>query len=165
MALTDTSVAERIAYGRPLDPSLDDTIRVVDRPGTALIARILLGAIFVLSGITKLVNYDQTLAHMTAAGIPSTEALLVIAALAEILGGISILTGFLARIGAIGLLLFLAVTTAVFHAFWRFEEPERTMQLVNFMKNLAIGGGLFLLVAYGPGRYSLDGTLRKPMQP
>jgi putative oxidoreductase len=165
MALTDTSVAERIAYGRPLDPSLDDTIRVVDRPGTALVGRILLAAIFLLSGITKFVNYEQTLGHMTAAGLPSPDALLVLAALAEILGAISILTGFLTRLGAIGLLVFLAVTTVVFHGFWKFEEPERTMQLVNFMKNLGLGGGLLLLVAYGPGRYSLDGTLRKPMQP
>jgi putative oxidoreductase len=165
MALMETSVAERIAYGRPLDPSLDDTIRVVDRPGTALVGRILLAAIFLLSGITKLVNYEQTLGHMAGAGIPSPEALLVVAALAEILGGISILTGFLTRLGSIGLILFMIPTTIIFHGFWRFAEPERTMQVVNVMKNLGIMGGLVLLVAYGPGRYSLDGTLRKPMQP
>jgi putative oxidoreductase len=165
MALTNTSVAERLAYGRPLDPALDDTIRVVDRPGTALIGRILLAVIFVASGITKLAAYEQSLGFMTSAGLPAPEVLLVLAAIAEIAGGAAILTGFLTRIGALGLIIFLIPTTLIFHRFWDLAEPERTMQLGNFLKNLAIAGGLALLVAYGPGRYSLDGALRKPMQP
>jgi putative oxidoreductase len=165
MAFTHTTVAERIAYGRPLDPALDDTIRVVERPGTALLGRIALSAIFVISGIAKLADYEGTLGHMRSAGLPGPEVLLVIAAITEILGGLSVLTGFLSRIGALALIGFLIPTSLVFHAFWRFEGAEQTMQMANFMKNVGIAGGLLMLVAYGPGRYSVDALLRKPMQP
>jgi putative oxidoreductase len=159
------STAERVAYGRPLDPARDKTdVRVAPRPATALVGRILLGAIFLMSGIAKLTDSSGTIQHMQGAGIPNADLLVWIAGVAEVLGGLSLMTGLLARVGAIGLIAFTALATYYFHAFWKLEGAERLPQMVNFMKNLAIVGGLLLLVAHGPGRYSIDYKLRKPLQ-
>jgi uncharacterized membrane protein YphA (DoxX/SURF4 family) len=92
---TQAGLAERIAFGRPVDPAVEDTqIRVVERSGTVLIGRVLLASIFVLSGIAKLANTEQTVGYMTSAGIPEAGLLVYVAAFAEILGGLAVLTGF-----------------------------------------------------------------------
>jgi putative oxidoreductase len=73
--------------------------------------------------------------------------------------------GFLTRIGALGLILYMIPTTLIFHSFWAFEGAEQKMQMVNFMKNLALIGGLFTVLAFGPSRYSIDKKIREPIQP
>lgn len=158
-------LAERVAFGRPLAVDRDPVIHSVPRPGTALAGRILLSLMFFVSGFAKLTDTAGTAAHMTGAGIPYAETLAVIAGIAEILGAISIATGFLARIGGIGLVLFLIPTTLIFHPFWSFEGPERLMQMVNFLKNCGMAGGLLLIVANGAGRYSIDNVIRRPQEP
>jgi putative oxidoreductase len=160
-----TNIAERIAYGRPLESALETRTPVMPRPTTALIGRILIAAIFLLSGIAKLTDTSGTVGHMEANGIPSAHALAIVAGIAEVAGGLAILTGFLTRIGALGLIVFMIITTLIFHHFWDLSGAERLPQMVNFMKNLAIIGGLSLLVAYGPGRYSIDARLRRPLEP
>ena len=127
---------------------------------TALFGRILLAAIFILSGCAKLFDYEGTYAHMQAAGIPYTGLLLVIAACVEILGGLSVATGTYARLGALALIGFLIPTTVVFHHFWTLDGPEKIGQMANFMKNVAIAGGLMQVVAYGAGRIAVDNKLR-----
>ncbi|HLL21545.1 MAG TPA: DoxX family protein [Kofleriaceae bacterium] len=164
--LHSVSLAERIAYGRPADPIIDDTpVRVADRPKTALVGRVLLAAIFVMSGIAKLTDTAGTVAHMEAAGVPAADVLAVIAGIGEIAGGLALVFGFLTRIGALGLIAFMIPTTIIFHGFWRFEGAEQELQMIQFMKNLAILGGLFTVLAYGPGRHSVDKKIREPIQP
>jgi len=160
-----TNIAERIAYGRPWDPEVETRTPVMPRPTAALIGRILIGTIFLLSGIAKLTDTANTASQMQAAGIPSAYALAIIAGIAEVAGALSIMTGFLARIGALGLFVYLIPTTLIFHHFWDLSGNAQLTQVVNFMKNLAILGGLSLLVAYGPGRYSIDARLRRPLAP
>jgi putative oxidoreductase len=160
-----TNIAERLAYGRPLEPAVPTRTPVMPRPTTALIGRILIAAIFLMSGIAKLTDPSGTAVHMEGAGIPSAHALAIVAGIAEVAGGLSILFGFLARIGALGLIVFMILTTLLIHHFWDLGAPERLTQMVQFMKNLAIVGGLSLLVAYGPGRYSIDARLRRPLEP
>ena len=165
MSTYNASVVERLAFGRPEDPYTDpNVVHLATRPATALIGRLLLAAIFLISGIAKLTDPGGTIAHMTAAGIPAPDVLVWIAAFAEILGGASLLLGFLTRIGALGLILFLIPTTLFFHAFWNFSGGEQISQMASFMKNIAIGGGLALLVSHGPGRYSIDYMMRKPKE-
>ncbi len=167
--MATTGFAERIAYGTPLsaERELDDSspIHLVPRAGTALVGRVLLAAIFLVSGIAKLTDTAGAAGYMTAVGIPNAEGLAVIAGICEVAGGLAIATGFLTRLGALGLLAFLVPTTIIFHGFWNLEGAEQKAQMVNFMKNLAIMGGLALLFAHGPGRYSIDAKLRRPMQP
>jgi putative oxidoreductase len=162
--LNQPSIAERVAFGRPIDPAEDVTTHLAPRPTWMLVGRILIAAIFLLSGFAKLMDTSGTVGYMEAQGLPSAYALAIIAGLAEVLGGLAILFGFLTRLGAFGLMLFLVPTTAIFHDFWNMEGMEAKAQMVNFMKNLAILGGLALLVANGAGRYSIDARLRRPIE-
>jgi putative oxidoreductase len=127
----------------------------------SLLGRLLIAAIFLMSGIAKLTDTPGTVAHMTSMGIPYADTLAVVAGVAEVLGGISIAVGLLTRIGAFGLILFMIPTTLIFHAFWNYHGEERLPQMVNFMKNLAIIGGLATLVAFGAGRFRLG---RRPQR-
>lgn len=161
-----TSTAERFAFGTPLDPVADDTpIHLVPRAGTALVARVLMSAIFLLSGFAKLTDPAGAQGYMNMVGIPHSDVLVYVAGVAELCGGIALLFGFLTRIGALGLFVYLIPTTLIFHHFWDISGAEQKMQMVNFMKNLAIMGGLLAIWAWGPGRFSIDYRMRKPMQP
>lgn len=160
------SIAERLAYGTPLDPPVDsDHIHSVPRSGTALVARILLSSIFIISGFAKFSDPAGTIGFMNMAGIPNADTLVYVAGAAEIVGGLSIAVGFLARLGALGLMLLLIPIQFYFHAFWNMEGAEAKSQMVQFTKNLSLMGGLLLLVAHGPGRYSVDSRLRRPLMP
>ena len=83
---------------------------------------------------------------MRAAGMPAVWLFLPAAILLELGGGVAILTGYGARIGAAALIVFLIPTTLIFHPFWQASGMERTVQMINFMKNLAIMGGLLIVV-------------------
>jgi putative oxidoreductase len=165
--MATTGIAERIAYGRPqsLEIEADEPIRNVPRASTALVGRILIAAIFIVSGIAKLTDIAGTAGYMTAVGIPNAPTLAVIAGLAELIGGLAIAFGFLGRLASLGLILVMVPTTLIFHGFWNFEGAEMKAQMVNFMKNLAIIGGLALLYAQGPGLYSVDRKMRRPFEP
>jgi putative oxidoreductase len=158
---TNANIAERVAFGRPLETYEDTQVHVAPRPKTALVGRILLATIFLVSGFAKLTNTGETAAHMSGVGIPMAETLALVAGAAEILGALAIGFGFLTRPGAIGLILFMIPTTLLFHNFWAFEGAEQKTQMISFLKNLTIIGGLSLLIAHGPGAYSIDQKLRK----
>ena len=159
------TIPERMVFGRPLDASEDQFIHLAPRPATALLGRCAIAAIFLVSGSAKLVDVAGAAAHMSAVGIPYPETLAMFVGVVEILGALSLAFGALTRIGALGLILFMIPTTLLFHNFWAFEGDEQRMQLVNFLKNLGITGGLLLLISYGPGRYSIDSLLRRPLEP
>jgi putative oxidoreductase len=121
-----------------------------------LIARILLSAIFINSGIGKIAGFEGTLGYMSSAGMPMTEILLVAAIIVEIAGGLMVLLGFKARIGAGALFLFLIPTTFIFHL----DFADR-MQMAMFMKNLAIMGGLLMVAYFGAGPIAFDRSDKK----
>src|SRR5688500_15872748 len=159
---THVNVLERFAFGRPLEPSVHaPAVQTVPRAGTALIGRVLLSSIFLVSGYAKLTDPAGTISYMQGAGVPSPEVLVYVAGLAELLGGLAVALGFLARVAAVGLIVFLAITTYFFHNFWALEGQEAKMQMVQFMKNLTIAGGLGLMIAYGAGPYSVDAKLAR----
>jgi len=159
------SIAERIAYGQPLDPVVeDDVVHAAPRSTTALIGRILLASIFLLSGFAKFTDPTGAVGYMNQVGIPYAGTLVYIAGAAEILGGAALLLGFLTRVGALGLIVYLVITTLYFHNFWALPEPQAKMQMVQFMKNLCIMGGLAMVVAFGPGKFSIDWKLRRPKE-
>ena len=123
---------------------------------TILIGRILLSLIFLVSAAGKLFNFNGTAGMMSAKGFPVASLFLVGALAFELLGGLSVLTGYKARLGAAALIIFLIPTTLIFHNFWAAQGMEQQMQAANFLKNVAIAGGLALLVAFGPGPLSID---------
>ncbi len=122
----------------------------------SLVGRILLAAIFVISGIGKVIAAEGTQQHMGAAGLPLVPVLYVLTVIVEIGGGLMIVLGWNARIAAVIVFLFLIPVTLTFHTHW--ETPDqKMMQLGQLYKNLSIMGGLLLLVAFGPGPLSVDG--------
>ena len=122
------------------------------------LARICISAIFILSGIGKFMMFEATSKYMQAAGLPYVPYLLVAAAVVELIGGMTILLGWKARIGAALLVLYLIPVTYFFHNFMLVEPALAQLQLVQFLKNLAIFGGLLYVVVCGPGGWSFDGS-------
>jgi len=125
----------------------------------ALLGRLLLSAIFIMSGIHKLTAWDQTLQAMQQHGITAAEYLLPVAVVFELGGGLLVLFGLFTRLGALLLIVFLIPTTLLFHNFWAYQGEAMQTQMINFMKNLAIFGGLFTVLGFGPGRFSIDALL------
>ena len=118
-----------------------------------LIARILMAYIFIIAGWGKLTAYGATAGYMESMGVPA--ALLPITIVVEFGGGLALLFGFQARLAAWGLGVFSIITAFIFHG------TDDQMQQINFMKNLAMAGGLFYLMLYGAGRLSLDHAIEK----
>jgi putative oxidoreductase len=116
--------------------------------------RVALGAIFVVSGLGKLAAWHGTVAYAASKGVP--EILLAIATALELLGGLSVILGYKARWGAVALLIFLVPVTLVFHNFWASPASEQRGQMVNFLKNLSIAGGMLIVFARGAGAFSID---------
>lgn len=126
------------------------------RDASALIGRIFLAAIFLISAYTKVTDWHGMYNMMEHRGMPLVEIFLIAALALEGLGSLSVLLGFKSRLGALALVAFLVPTTFIFHNFWTLPADQQSLQTVMFLKNLAIIGGLLMLAAHGPGRFSFD---------
>lgn len=120
------------------------------------IARLCMAAIFIFSGASKLIFFDQTQAYMLAKGFTAIPLFLFGAALLELVGGLSLILGYKTRFGATLLLLFLIPATLIFHDFWNVSGADQVIQQIMFLKNLAIFGGLLYVVCDGPGSFAAD---------
>ena len=124
-----------------------------------LIGRILLANIFLVSGFQKIPGFEATAGYMAAkmAGVdPSLiKLMLVVSIVIELAGGLMLLVGWQARWAATAIFLWMIPVTFLFHAYWAVPAEETRMQFIQFQKNLAIMGGLLLLVGFGSGAYSL----------
>ncbi|MGV6816864.1 MAG: DoxX family protein [Thiotrichales bacterium] len=116
---------------------------------TQLIARIFLGHIFVLAGLSKIGNIEGTMGYMDAMGVPGMLVYPVIAL--EVLGGLAVILGWFTRPAALALAGFTVLAAILFH-----HNFADQMQMILFMKNIAMTGGLLLLALYGAGAYSID---------
>jgi putative oxidoreductase len=122
----------------------------------ALAGRILLALIFVVSGTGKITGYAGTAAYMASKGLPVVEILLPLTIATELGGGLLLALGWKARWAAALLFLFLIPTTFLFHQFWGIEPKLAQMQQIHFLKNVAIMGGMLMVLALGPGAWSMD---------
>lgn len=118
---------------------------------SAPLGRLLLASIFLVSGINKIFSYSGTQGYMEAMGVASSILPLVI--LIEIIGAIAIILGWHTRIAALVLTGFTLLASILFH----FDFADQ-MQMIMFMKNLAISGAFLLLIYHGPGAFSIDKT-------
>ncbi|AEJ02298.1 DoxX family protein [Nitrosomonas sp. Is79A3] len=118
------------------------------------VARLFLGQIFLLSGIFKIGGYEGTQGYMEAMGVPGMLLPLVI--VIEVGGGLAIIAGWQTKLVSIALAAFTVVAAVIFH-----NNFSDQMQMIMFMKNIAIAGGLILLAVHGAGGYSLDGRRSK----
>jgi putative oxidoreductase len=114
-----------------------------------LAGRVLISAIFILSGFSKIGGYAGTQGYMEAMGVPG--ALLPVVIVTELGGGLLVLAGLWTRLAALGLAGFSIVAAVLFHF-----KPDDQMQMIMLMKNFAIAGGLLFLVAHGAGAFSID---------
>lgn len=119
-----------------------------------LLGRIGLSILFLVSGWGKLHDIAGTQQYMEAMGVAGALAPLVI--LAELGGGLAILTGTLTRLAAALLALFCLLTAFIFHA-----DLGDQAQAIGFMKNLGLAGGFLLLTVQGAGAYSIDALWQK----
>lgn len=124
-----------------------------------LAGRLLLANLFLVSGFEKLTGFKSSAAYM-AAKMPSLDpglikVLLVLTIAIELGGGLMVLLGWQARWAATVFFLWMMPVTYIFHAYWGLPPDQMQMQFIQFHKNLAIMGGLLLVIAYGPGAYSL----------
>jgi len=115
------------------------------------IARALLAYIFIVAGWGKLTAYSATVGYMESMGV--SGALLPLTILVELGGGLALLLGFQTRFAALGLGFFSLITAFIFHS--------TDADTINFMKNFAIAGGLFILMLQGAGKFSLDDLIEK----
>lgn len=121
----------------------------------ALIGRILIAAIFLLSGINKILAPGATQAMMAQAGMPLTGLFLIGAIILEVGGGLSLLLGAYTFWGTLALFIFMIPTSLIFHT--NFADQN---QMSHFMKNLAMIGGILYVMEAGPGRISVDAKRR-----
>ena len=134
------------------------------------LGRILLPAVFIVSGWNKLLNIKGVVAALEPKnlpipfetqqyiGMPKLEALAYLVAIVELFGGVMILIGWKARWAALALFIFSGLTIYYFHDFWSpaLDEAVRAAAQTDALKNLSIMGGLLMVVAIGSGPVALE---------
>lgn len=120
---------------------------------TALAAagRILIAALFLLSGVGKIAAPAMTQGYIASVGLPAPLLAYLIAILIEVGGGLLLIVGFQTRIVALILAVFTVAAALAFH-----NNFADTNQMIHFLKDIAITGGLLQVAAFGPGSVSLD---------
>ncbi|MDX0508997.1 DoxX family membrane protein [Sinorhizobium medicae] len=118
---------------------------------TPLAGRVLLAAIFLLSGVSKISDPAGTIGYINMVGLPFPTLSYGAAVVAEIAGSIALILGFQTRIVAFILAVFSVATAMTFH-----DNLSDLNQFIHFFKNIAMAGGLLQVVAFGAGRYSFD---------
>jgi putative oxidoreductase len=126
-----------------------------------LAGRLMISAIFISSGLSKLAAHPAMAGYAAAKGLPDAGLAVWLAAAIEVFGGLAILLGFQTRIAAWVLFVYLIPTSLVFHNFWALQGMERMDNQIHFFKNIAIMGGLLFVATFGAGAYSVDAARLK----
>ena len=120
------------------------------------VGRLLIGLPFAMSGLGKLAAYGPTTAMIAAVGLPVPPLAYVVAVAVELGGGLLLVAGYQVRFVAIALALFAIATAVSFHS--NFADQN---QMIHFLKNVMLAGGLLQIAAFGAGAISLDNRLSK----
>jgi uncharacterized membrane protein YphA (DoxX/SURF4 family) len=123
-----------------------------------LIGRVLYSLIFLMSGFGHFAQLEQMAQYAQSKGVPSPKLAVAGSGVLLLLGGLSVLLGFYPTIGLILLIVFLVPTTLLMHNFWAVEDPmQRQMEMVNFLKNMALLGAALMLLTVERWPYSFGG--------
>jgi putative oxidoreductase len=128
---------------------------------TPLAGRILMSVLFLVSGFFKIGGYSQMVGYSASKGLPMAGVAIACAAVIELACGLAIIAGFQTKIAAWILFLYLIPVTFFFHNFWAMQGVEQQQNMINFLKNVAIMGGLVILATNGAGPYSVDHSRAK----
>ena len=122
-----------------------------------LVGRIALASLFIMSGADKLFAHTaETVQLMQAYRVPLAGVLVYPAGVFELVSGLALALGYRARLAGLLLALYTAFVSPIFHAFWAVPADQAVLQMIMFMKNLALFGGLLHVVARGTGRFALQ---------
>jgi putative oxidoreductase len=126
-----------------------------------LVGRLVLAWFFVSASLELGAHWSSTIALMTFKGLPAPAVLLAGAIVLMILGGISLALGFHARVGALLLFAFTIIASVMMHAYWKIDNNTvaRADDYEIFARNIAIAGGLLLIVGMGAGPFSVDNQM------
>jgi putative oxidoreductase len=123
----------------------------------ALAGRVLLAFMFVYSGYGKIGGFEGTAAAIAGKNLPMPAIATTIAIVVEFIGGLLVVVGWKARWAALAVAIFTFFASIFFHNFWAMADAAAAgTNKIMFLKNIAVIGGLLLVYAFGPGRYSLD---------
>jgi putative oxidoreductase len=130
-------------------------VRSVPQGAVVLLGRLFFVMIFLMAGPNHFSK--QTIAFSASQGVPLASIAVPLSGILALAGGLSVLLGYRAKIGAWLIALFLVPVTLMMHKFWAVTDPMMAqMQMVMFMKNVAIFGGALLISQFGAGPLSLD---------
>lgn len=122
----------------------------------ALVSRLMLAAVFLPAGISKMGGFAGTAAYIASVGLPMPTVGAALAIAVEVLGGLALIVGFGTRWAALALALFTLVASFFFHNYWAMPAEQQVVQQLMFMKNVGMAGGLLALAAFGAGAFSMD---------
>lgn len=117
-----------------------------------VVGRFLLGLYFFLPGITKITAHAETLAYMEGHNIPMAAQLIWVATVANLIGGLLLMTGRHVKLAALGSALYIVLVNVMLHDFWTMSGEEAAREGQNFVKNLAILAGLLVLAGHAQTR-------------
>jgi putative oxidoreductase len=118
--------------------------------------RVLIAMIFIISGLGKLTGFGETAGMIAGKGIPLPEVAATLAIIIELGAGAMVLLGWQARFGAATLFVYTLVAALIFHNFWGVPPTQAHEQMIHFMKNMSMLGGLIYVAVYGSGALSVE---------
>ena len=121
-----------------------------------LLGRLCISGTFLWSAYEKFKNYDMTKSYMKLRGVPQVEFVAPISLGLKVLGALIVLFGWYAHVGALFLLLVAVPSVLKLHAFWHVPAGEKAMEKALFIKEVAVIGGVLLLLGLGAGHFGLN---------
>ncbi len=121
-----------------------------------LIGRLLIAFIFIFAGYGKITGFEGTVGYIASKSMPLPQLAAIGAIIIELGGGLMLVTGWKARWGAAALFVFTLLTALIFHNFWAAPADHVQNQMIHFMKNISMMGGLLYVIVHGSGPLSVE---------
>jgi putative oxidoreductase len=121
-----------------------------------LVGRILIAFIFLFAGFGKVTGFEGTVGYIASKGLPLPQLAAIAAIVVELGGSIMLIVGWNARLAATAMFVFTAMTAVFFHNFWAVPTDQAQDQMIHFMKNISMMGGLLFVVVHGSGPVSIS---------